>query len=81
MSPHTLKDVLGNIGDFAVKGIKAGHVKLLRWDKRKFKRIHDAVDHFEGKMKERQFDLSGRIKLSTRHTLNISLIGNQIGTQ
>jgi len=72
MSPHILKDVLGDDGDFAVKGIKAGHVKLLRRDKRKFIKIHDAVDHFEGKMKKRRVDLSERTidsvnKTYTRH--------------
>jgi len=58
-----------------VKGIKAGHVKLLRREKRKIAKIHEAVDHFEGKMKKRRVALSERTndsvnKTYTRHNFD-----------
>jgi len=68
MSLHILKDVRGDDGDFAVKGIKGGHVKSLRRDKQNLKKTHDAVDHFEGKMKKRRVDLDERTKDSFKKT-------------
>ena len=68
MASFILKDLIGDEGHDAVKGIKKGHVKLLQREKRNMKRIHTAVDYFEGKMKVRREQLANRSAKSASNT-------------
>ena len=78
-----LKDLLGDDGEFAVKGMKTGHVKLLRCETCKITKIHNAVDHFEGKMKKRRIALAEKLKDSvdktyTHHNFDWKLDWNNV---
>ena len=68
MATFILKDLIGDEGHDAVKGIKKGHDKLLKREKRSIKRIHTAVDYFEGKMKIRREELAIRSVQSASNT-------------
>jgi len=43
MSPNILKDLLGDDGNHALKGIKKNHEKLMHTEKRKLTQIYKAV--------------------------------------
>ena len=64
ISTSILMDLLGDDGDDALKGIKKVHNNSKRKQKRKMDHVHDAVEHFEGKMEKRRCNLAEKIKLT-----------------
>jgi len=68
MLPNILKDLLGNDGNHALKGIKKNHEKLLHREKCKLTQMYKAVSYFEDKMTKRRKTLRDRTDTSNKNT-------------
>jgi len=76
MSPNILKDLLGDDGNHAIKGIKTNHENLMHREKRKLSEIYKAVSYFETKMSKRRSTLrEKRLHQITIPTFDASAIG------
>ena len=68
MSPNILKDLLGDDGNHALKGIKKNHEKLMYREKQKLTQIYKAVSYFEDKITKRRKILRDRTDTSNNNT-------------
>ena len=68
MSPNILKDLLGDDGNHAIKGIKTNHDNLIHREKRKLSEIYKAVSYFETKMSKRRSTLREKTASSNNNT-------------